>query len=250
MCGNALTLQVETTVGPLLVHRRDEVITQNLVRWGLWEAAETRFLRAILRPGQTFVDVGANVGYFSVLAATSVGADGSVIAIEPESRNLALLRTNLSATPCRRVSVLGLAAYSRPAWMSLRMNETNRGDHKLAPAGETDVLVRCVRLDDVLPRVVDVVKIDTQGFDHEVIEGLVATIRMNPDVLIVSELSLRELIARDVDAVTVLERYSELGLEYSVLDGRGSTGTASADEVLLHAKTAGLDELTLVLHRA
>ena len=166
MCGNVHALEVETTVGPLLVHRGDEVITQNLLRWGWWEAAETRFLRAILRPGHKFVDVGANVGYFSVLAATSVGADGAVIAVEPESRNVALLRKNLSATPCRHVSVLDVAAYSHPAWMSLRMNESNRGDHKLACAGETDLLVRCVRLDDVLPRVVDVIKIDTQGFDH------------------------------------------------------------------------------------
>ena len=65
-----------------------------------------------------------------------------------------------------------------------------------------------------------------------------------------SELSLRELVARDLDAVTVLDGYTQLGLDCSILDGGGSTGAVSAREVLLHAKTAGVDELTLVLRRA
>ncbi len=243
------TLAVETTVGRLLVHRDDEVITRNLVRWGVWEASETHFLRAILRPGDVFVDVGANVGYFSLLAATCVGANGSVIALEPEPRNIALLRMNLASTCCLDVSVLELAAYSAEGWMSLRTNEANRGDHKLAPAGQTDLPVRCVRLDDVLQGVVDVVKIDTQGFDHDVIEGLAATIDMNPHIVIVSELSLRELFARGVDALAVLEGYADLDLECSVLDARGPTAALSGEEVLLRAERVGVDEQTLVLRR-
>lgn len=64
-------VEVETVVGPLLLPRNDHVITPELAHWGGWEQpAETRYLQATLRPGQTFVDVGAHVGYFSVLAAS------------------------------------------------------------------------------------------------------------------------------------------------------------------------------------
>ena len=55
-------IEVDTQVGSLLAHRDDEVITANLIRWGVWEAQETQFLRTLLRPGDTFVDVGANIG--------------------------------------------------------------------------------------------------------------------------------------------------------------------------------------------
>ena len=60
-------------------------------------------------------------------------------------------------------TVFPLAAYSRPCRMALITNEANRGDHVLAPHASSGLEVRCVRLDDVLPRSVDVIKIDTQG---------------------------------------------------------------------------------------
>ena len=230
------TLEVQTTVGPMLVHRDDEMITRNLMRWGLWEASETHFLRTILRPGSVFVDVGANIGYFTRLGAACVGVDGSVIALEPEPRNLALLRANLAGSRCPNVSVLEVAAYSAPCWMSLRLNEVNRGDHGLAPAGETDLRVRCVRLDDVLPSVVDVVKIDTQGFDHDVISGLAATIATNPNLVIVSELAVDVIVGRGLDPIAVLRGYAALGLACSILDYRGTSGPLSAADVLLRAR--------------
>jgi hypothetical protein len=77
-----------------------------------------------------------------------------------------------------------------------------------------------------------------------------ATIDMNPDIVIVSELSLRELFARGVDALTVLEGYADLDLECCVLDARGPSAALSGEEVLLLAQRVGVDELTLVLRRA
>ena len=81
-------IEVDTQVGSLLAHRDDEVITANLIRWGVWEARETEFLRTVLRPGDTFVDVGANIGYFSVLAAGCIGRSGYVIAIRATGTTL------------------------------------------------------------------------------------------------------------------------------------------------------------------
>src|SRR4051794_34975198 len=123
------SVEVDTQVGSLLLHPADEVITANLVKWGVWEAAETRFLSALLSEGDTFVDVGANVGYFSVLAARRIGAGGTVVAVEPEPRNLELLRANLHRNGCRRATVLAAPPYSQGGWMSLALNETNPGDH-------------------------------------------------------------------------------------------------------------------------
>jgi FkbM family methyltransferase len=241
------TVEVDTEVGSLLLHPADEVITANLVKWRVWEAGETRFLSALLRGGDTFVDVGANVGYFSVLGASCVGAEGSVIAVEPEPRNLELLRANLARNGCAQASVIAAAAYSEPGWMPLALNESNRGDHRLAPLGESSLHVRCVRLDDVLPDSVDVIKIDTQGFDHDVVEGLSRTIERNPELVVMTELSLRELESRGVVAADVLAAYVGLGFELALIDGWRAARKATAREVLSYAAAAGLDEVTVVL---
>ena len=64
---------------------------------GRYGPQETALLGAALRPGATFVDVGANWGYFTLLAAHRVGPAGRVVALEPDPRLFALLRANLAA---------------------------------------------------------------------------------------------------------------------------------------------------------
>src|SRR5262245_39931628 len=63
--------------------RLPEVVAAGLFRYGFFEADLTAVILRLLRPGDTFVDVGAHVGYFSALAARLVGADGRVVAFEP-----------------------------------------------------------------------------------------------------------------------------------------------------------------------
>ena len=244
-------IEVQTQVGSLLAHRDDEVITANLIRWGVWEARETQFLRALLRPGDTFVDVGANIGYFSVLAAGCTGSSGYVIAIEPEPRNLELLRMNLARHGIvANATVFPVAAYSRPGQMALATNEVNRGDHFLSPHASAGLQVRCVRLDDVLPSAVDVVKIDTQGFDHDVLAGLSETVAANPALVILTELSLTKLADRGLDVDEVLAGYLARGLGIEGLDPWGTPFPLAAADVVSQCLANGTDEISLVLRRA
>jgi FkbM family methyltransferase len=238
--------EVETAVGPLLLPRADQVITQVLRHEGIWEAPETRYLHSILRPGQTFVDVGAHVGYFSVFAAQRVGPTGTVIAIEPEARNLDLLHRNLVRNRCANALVVPFAAHSASGWMSLALDEENRGAHHLVSPGRTATTVRCVRLDDLLPATVDVVKVDAQGYDHDVITGLERTVAANPQLIVIAELSLTELARRGLQPELVLAGYEALGFTISMLDDYGRVRRVSAQEVL--ARPRGVD-FSLVLER-
>ena len=242
-------VEVDTVIGRLLAHRDDEVITASLLRWNVWEPAETHFLRSVLRPGDTFVDVGANIGYFSVLGAACVGDDGTVIAVEPEARNAELLRANLARHGRSAATVLEVAAYSTTGWMRLTLREANRGDHRLSPTGTTGPVVRSVRLDDVLPDVVHAIKIDTQGFDHDVLAGSARTVAANPDLLVVAELSLRELEGRGIDPGSVLAGYGELGFCLAVLDDSGVPRQVDAADLLSECAARALDEVTLILRR-
>ena len=163
----------------------------------MWEPRETRYLTTLLQAGQTFVDVGANVGYFSLFAADLVGPGGTVIAVEPEPRNLDLLQRNIARNGVETVRVLPFAAAAAEGTMSLALDEENRGAHRLVASDDPQAgpCVRCVRLDDVLPERVDLIKIDAQGYDHEVIEGLERTLAANPKATLLVELSRSSLRA-------------------------------------------------------
>jgi FkbM family methyltransferase len=240
-------VDVETVVGPLLLPRDDTVITSVLGSCGEWEPFETRYLGSTLRPGQTFVDVGAHVGYFSVLASKCVGPTGTVIAVEPEPRNLHLLRQNLTRNGCGDVQVVPFAAHSRRGWTSLALSEQNRGAHRLVPLGEAETIVRCVRLDDLLPAKVDVVKIDAQGYDHDVVAGLERTLAANPEMTVISELSRSELAHRGLDVESVLDWYVAHHFTLSLFDDSGRLNEMSADAALGTCRARNWADLSVVL---
>ena len=96
--------EVETDVGPLLVHADDAVITPIIRARGTWEEELGDQLRSLLRPGMTAVDVGGNIGYVALLMAAAVGPSGRVVAVEPDPRNAHVLRLNAERTRTARGS--------------------------------------------------------------------------------------------------------------------------------------------------
>ena len=102
----------------LYVHGPQDLHVSAAIRThGIWEAFETSLFLSLLRAGDVCLDVGANIGYYSVLAATKVGEDGAVFAFEPESNNVALLSANLALNQCRNVCwwpvALGATSHQR-----------------------------------------------------------------------------------------------------------------------------------------
>ena len=90
---------------------RDRFVSRQLRDQGIWEPFETTLVMASLAPGSVFVDVGANIGYFSVVAADIVGEDGQVLAFEPDPDNFALLQANLALNGLERQTEAVQAAH-------------------------------------------------------------------------------------------------------------------------------------------
>jgi hypothetical protein len=88
-------LSVETRYGSLYTHEHDDWITPVLAQQRVLEPGETDFLESRLRAGMTFLDLGAHIGYFSLVAGRLVGPRGLVLAFEPDPRNFELLLANV-----------------------------------------------------------------------------------------------------------------------------------------------------------
>ncbi len=247
------TVVAETDVGRLLLHADDKVMTPLIQRDGHWELPEATLLRETIRPGSVVLDVGANVGYMTALAARMAGSEGLVVAVEPEPANVALLRANLWLNGLENVRVLPIAAWSARDMLPLRLNADNRGDHRVGVAAGAEPLrlVPAAPLDDLLGNlVVDVVKVDTQGSEHEAILGLRATLSRSPDAVILAEFWLDGPAERGIAPRDVLRTYRDAGFAISLLGEDGRPSPTSDDGVIAACESCDGRFVNLVLRRA
>lgn len=158
----------------LVVERGMTGATGNLY-FGLHEFADMGFVLHMLRAGDLFCDIGANIGSFTILAAKVAGAD--VIAFEPDDNTVAMLARNIAANEVRaRVEVhrSALGDREQDLWFTSGMDTINHVADADTPGA---VRVHGTTLDAVLAdRVPLLIKIDVEGHEPAVIAGAIATL--------------------------------------------------------------------------
>lgn len=243
--------QVPTDVGPLWMQTSDEVMRPYLLRRGRWEESTAELLRRILRPGARFLDIGANVGYFSVFAHC-LDRGIQIDSVEPHPVTYSLLQTNLWANgvPARTHNT---AFGDSRRLLPMSSPPMNPGDARVGgvtPDNRYDLIVPVVTADEYFGRrTFDVVKIDVQGFEPEVLLGMERIVQESPAIVLVAEFFPKSLLDRGLEPAEVLERYRRLGFRLAVNDD-GGTGTCTADEVLQHCRSAGPDgQVNLIMTR-
>jgi len=147
---------------------------------GQYEPQETALLLNFLRPGMTFLDVGANWGYFSLLASCRVGRQGRVVSLEPDPRLFPILEANARRNGLTQLIPLRLAAAAAPGTLTLAgyaPGAENRGVSRIVSgaAGGTAFRVAADSLDDVIARLelapVDLLKMDIEGAEGLALAG-------------------------------------------------------------------------------
>ena len=233
-------VSVETDVGPLLVSEHDRVVHHVLRDTGIWEKEESDALRGFLAPGMTFLDIGAHVGYMTLLAAGAVGPTGRGIAMEPAPGNFELLQANLLRNRARNVVAVPAAAWKETGPVTFSLDEFNTGDHRAYARPDAETFqVPGYALDDILPAAmtVDVVKVDAQGTDHLALQGMAATLARCRPVMLV-EYWPPGIIELGDEPLAVLDVYRQLGYEITVLGAAGAGPPAPDNDQILEAAVA------------
>jgi FkbM family methyltransferase len=161
---------------------------------GIYEPEVTRILRQMLKEGMTFVDVGANIGYYSVIASHRVGRAGRVYAFEPDPRNFRYLCENLSESALPNTSAIekaasdwtGVGAFVRDkagaqGWLAGTRQTLN--DARV----ETTTLDEFFRTEHWPP--IHVMKMDIEGSEAAALKGMVGVVQRNPHMTVVLELN-------------------------------------------------------------
>lgn len=207
----------------------DKVITQAIIRDGIWEKAETEVIKSLLRPGDTFIDVGANVGWYTLVASKAVGDRGRVIAFEPAPGSLEVLVRNVKENGVRNTKVEGKALSNKPGKLRLHIGATNKGHNSILGSTATDgfVDVEAVTLDDYLRTVdgrVRLIKIDTEGAEGFILEGMRETFDRNPQMKVVMEYHPSLMRQAGFDPATIVSGFYRRGYEVLAIEpGTGKT---------------------------
>lgn len=223
------------------------------VRLGIYEPEVGQVFRRLLRPGMGVIDIGANIGLYSMLSASLVGPAGHVLAIEPNPRNVRLLEASRRANGFAHVTIAQVAAGAEVGLLVLHATHSNGTTSKPLPelaallASET---VACVRADSLADpnRRVDLIKLDAEGAEHKALEGCAAILRRwHPTLITEFSPQLLQGIS-GVDGPTYLRRLLALGYALSVirpdgeLDAIGTQWEKAMEAYLRH----GTDHIDLV----
>ena len=244
--------RVDSDVGGLWFPTSDDVMRPFIARTGSWEKEEAALLRSLARPAIRFLDVGANVGYFTLMMA-KIAPQAELTAVEPHPLTVELLRMNLWEAAVS-AEVFAVALTAGPRSVVLSTSSTNLGETRasLPGAGSRASLVAAGVTGDMLfrGRAFDLIKIDVQGFEPDVIDGLSGVIRRSPGLVVVAEYWPGVLRSSGRDPRQVLERYEQLGFDIVVQIG-DRLDRMTIDEILTTSEGAGPDgSLNLVLRRS
>jgi len=206
----------------LFLDRADPSVSRQIADSTTYEPHLTAVFREYCAPGMTVVDVGANIGYFSLLASRLVGASGRVVAIEPNSENCRLILLSADVNGAANVELLPVALDQQRGWAYFSSHVGSNGG--LIPGSPSDLVegrgtvVPTFALDELVDGPVHFIKFDVEGAEGRAVAGARNLIeKWLP--LMTTELSL-EMLGRvsGINGEDFLRWFEALGYEIAILN--------------------------------
>jgi FkbM family methyltransferase len=237
--GNNLALTLVLKRFKMYVDTRDVSLTPHLIMDGNWEQWITDLFTQLVKPGMTVVDIGANFGYYTLLAAGNVGPEGKVYALEPHPRNFEILKKNININGFGGFTrTYQCAALDKKSQVELHTYPEFMGSHSLFASGGGEALrggsvfVDAVPLDELIDTKVDVVKIDAEGSEPFILEGMRGVIGRSPDIKILMEFNRPMILRTQQNVSQFMERIRSLGLTPQIVTERSTAEPFQESEVM------------------
>lgn len=214
-----------------------DAISREVCFTGRYEPQETALVQSILLPGMTFVDVGANWGYFTLLAAHLVGSDGRVISLEPDPRLFTILQESTIRNHLKHVVALQVAAASKDGTLKLagyRESGNNFGVSRIVSEVEHECMFDVIArpLDKLCEELgldtVDLLKMDIEGFEGDALLGLDNSLRNRRIKRLLIELHPAEIAENGQSVKGIIGQLRDFGYRPWQLDHSKVTSRRAA----------------------
>lgn len=226
----------QRTVGPLAIvnvlgvkleldlrDRWSFFLYETIKKTGMYEQGTTHLIMRFLKEGDVFVDAGANLGYFTILAAKKVGRDGKVYCFEPNPSVTKYLLRNIELNQLENVVVheKGVSDINGHFMFFVSDKDISLGN-VVGPIGKDSqaIQIQTVRMDEELPLglEVDLAKIDVEGEELNVLRGMQSIIERSPEIKILIEYSLTNSERKKSNPQDLLDFLAQWFSIYQVLD--------------------------------
>lgn len=208
----------------ILTLNQNDVGVSGMLALGLYESYQTEIFRNHLKKGMIVVDIGANIGYYSIIAAKRVGEEGKVFAYEPENENLILLEKNIEINSFNNIIAIKVALSNQFGTSKLYLTEDNKGTHSLIDNRQTNnsVAVGTDTLDHSLEQFgfpkIDLIKMDIEGAEILALDGFKRVIDTSPNLIMFIEFYPNAIRRLKREPIELLNNLKELGFSISVID--------------------------------
>ncbi len=251
----------------LCVRPSDGTVSTAVLAFGEYEPNVIAELAPLLKPGGVFVDIGANIGYLTMLAAARVGPAGRVLAFEPNPDNVVLLREGIRANGFTNIELFPLGAADRQRTIEMYPDGQNSTSLVTDPAADDPSgvwqpylsktlgrrhVLKTAALDDVLGHLdrVDIVKLDIDGGEPRALDGMDRLVRRHRPVIFVEYAPVCIQLVSRVAPETVLDYF--YARDYDLYNLDRATGKSprplAKDEVLAAFARCGITHLDLVAY--
>ena len=217
----------------------DRLLYLYLHRFGVMGSAERTLLPKVIEDGMTVVDVGANQGLYSLLFSRLVTDSGSVISFEPNQHLYKCLQLNVSRNALKNISAFPFALGSAVGMLPLYSSLINLGDNRLGShpffSRKSEIEVKV--FDEQFPNLrVDFLKIDVQGWELHVLQGMSNLFTNSPNLKVLFELWPAGLAKAGSCPKALLQYLSEREFELQVVDKNAEITRKTPDQLLREAR--------------
>lgn len=217
----------------IFVDLRDKGVGRPIFIERDYEPTEQAFIKSVVKPGMVAYDIGTNIGCMATLLGRAVGASGRVVGFEPDPHNFSLAQRNVETNALPQVSVYNCALGAEQSRMKIYRSDDNFGDHRMyaTESRQAGHEVSVERLDALVERdkipPPDFIKIDVQGFEYKVFQGMPEILSLKRDLTILTEYWPYGIRGAGDDPVAYRELFLQNGFKAYELVADGSLTEAN-----------------------
>lgn len=191
---------------------------------GFHEKTATDLVKNEIKEGDTVLDIGANIGYYTLLFAKLVGPTGKVFAFEPEPKNFKLLKKNVEENNYKNTQFFQNAVSDKDEKLKFYISDESSAANQLfQPKKFNEIIeVDSIKLDNFFSKdtKIDFVKIDIQGAEGTAIKGMISLLKNNPEIKIMQEWWPEAIKKYGMESDEHLKILESLGYKFYEIDGQ------------------------------
>lgn len=211
----------------------DSLDSSRLALHGIYEPYETQLVLNTVKKGDVVIDIGANIGYYTLIFAKLVGENGKVLAFEPDPTNFELLKKNINVNGYHNVDLQQKAVCDQKQKINLFLSDDNKMDHRIIDPkdGRRSIEIDGVSLDEFLPpdqKMVNFIKIDAQGAEFQILKGMSQTLQKNKDLKVIIEFWPKIFMENNWDPLVFFKSLEQAGFSIKLIN----EGQRSLEDVI------------------